>query len=267
MLHFRSSPRCTPSLADVDHLVAARRQVLPDVVRTDRQLAMAAIDHHGELDRARPAVVVQRVQRGTDRAAGEQDVVDEHDRRPVEREVDVGDRLGQDRPDPDVVAVEGDVERAARHLDALDAVDRLDEALGKRHAAGLQPDHGDAVEAVVALDHLVGDAHRGSGDVVGVHDPLVRNKNAPERGRDPAFPFSHSQLLPFGPHRTRFTVRMRRYQHRFSWRGGFPATPIRQEIQPQIRRRGAVRRASTARRSRSDRSRRSRTARRAPPPR
>ncbi len=64
-------------------------------------------------------------------------------------------------------------------------VDRLDEPLGERHAAGLQTDDGDAVEAVVALDHLMGDAHRGSGDVVGVHDPLVRNKNAPERGRDP----------------------------------------------------------------------------------
>ena len=39
----------------------------------------------------------------------------------------------------------------------------------------------------------MGDAHGGSGHVVGVHDPLVRNKNAPERGRDPAFPLSHSR--------------------------------------------------------------------------
>ena len=43
-----------------DLLVGARRQVLADEVGTDRQLAVAAVDEHGELHRSRPAVVATR---------------------------------------------------------------------------------------------------------------------------------------------------------------------------------------------------------------
>ena len=59
----------------------ARRQVLADVVGPDRQLAMAAVDDDGELHGVRPAVVVERVERGAHRAAGEEHVVDQHDGR------------------------------------------------------------------------------------------------------------------------------------------------------------------------------------------
>ena len=54
------------------------REVLADEVGADRQLAVAAVDQHGELDGARPADVVQGVERGPDRAPGEEHVVDEH---------------------------------------------------------------------------------------------------------------------------------------------------------------------------------------------
>ena len=101
-------------VVDVDDLVAAGREVLADVVGPDRQLAVAAVDHHRQLHRPGPAVVVEGVEGGPDRAAGEEHVVDEDDDRAVDVEGDVGDRLGQDRPQADVVAVEGDVERADR---------------------------------------------------------------------------------------------------------------------------------------------------------
>ena len=55
-------------------------QVLADVVGADRQLAVAAVDQDGELDARGPAEVAQRVEGGPDRAAGEEDVVDQHDR-------------------------------------------------------------------------------------------------------------------------------------------------------------------------------------------
>ena len=50
---------------------------------------MAAVDEHGELDARGPAVVEERLDRGADRAAGVEDVVDEDDRPPFEREVEL----------------------------------------------------------------------------------------------------------------------------------------------------------------------------------
>src|ERR1051326_7664037 len=62
-----------------DHAFAERRRnVFADEVRFDRQLAMAAIDEHGELNPLRPAEIVERIHRRANRAAFEEDVVDEH---------------------------------------------------------------------------------------------------------------------------------------------------------------------------------------------
>src|SRR5437870_12435207 len=50
------------------HLLAARGgDVLADVVGADRELAVAAVDQHRELDRLRPAEVDERVHRRADR--------------------------------------------------------------------------------------------------------------------------------------------------------------------------------------------------------
>src|SRR5262245_38815457 len=62
---------------DLDVLGAAGREVLPDVVGADRQLAVTAVDHDRELDGLRPTELEQRVERGPHRAPGEQHVVDE----------------------------------------------------------------------------------------------------------------------------------------------------------------------------------------------
>src|ERR671927_539391 len=51
----------------LDALVARGRKVLADVVGTDRELAVPAVDQHGELDAIRPAVVEQRLDRRADR--------------------------------------------------------------------------------------------------------------------------------------------------------------------------------------------------------
>jgi hypothetical protein len=58
----------------------ARRKVLAHEVGADGQLTVAAVDQHGELDGAGPAVVGQCIERGPHRAAGVEHVVDEHDR-------------------------------------------------------------------------------------------------------------------------------------------------------------------------------------------
>src|SRR3954447_9860700 len=72
----------------LDALVARGREVLADVVGANRQLAVAAVDKHRKLDALGPAVLEERLDRGADRAAGVEDVVDEHDGPAVEREVE-----------------------------------------------------------------------------------------------------------------------------------------------------------------------------------
>ena len=97
---------------------------------------------------------------------------------------DVGDGLGQHRPQPDVVAVEGHVERADRAPRRPRSRSR---ASASRSASGTppvcRPTSTTLVEAVVALDDLVGDAGDGPAHVVGVHDLGPGNENAPVRGR------------------------------------------------------------------------------------
>ena len=73
---------------DLDALAARRRQVLADVVGPDRQLAVAAVGEHGELDAVGPPVLEERVDRGADRAAGVEDVVDEDHGAALELEVE-----------------------------------------------------------------------------------------------------------------------------------------------------------------------------------
>ena len=108
--------------SDVDDLVRAGRQVLAHEVGPDGELAMPAVHHHRQADRPRPAVIGQRVQGGADGAPGVEDVVDQ-DHGPVGdlgTEVGALDDRGVGQPGQ-VVAVEGDVQRADRQADAARA--------------------------------------------------------------------------------------------------------------------------------------------------
>ena len=129
---FTSSPRSTPD--GLTFTISSRRvgRFLPDEVRADRQLPVAAVDHDGELHRSHPPEGVEGVQGGADRAAGEEHVVDQHDDGAVEVDGDLGDRLGQHRADADVVAVQGDVEGADRRAGAVDLSEGFGEGLGQR---------------------------------------------------------------------------------------------------------------------------------------
>src|SRR5262245_56444748 len=162
---------------DLDALLARGGQVLADVVRADRQLAVAAVGEHGQLDALGPAVAEERVDRRADRSARVEDVVDEHARHPLEREVErrraderlrVPGRLAA--PDVDVVAVEGDVELAERDLGPAQLVDAPAEPLGERHSACVDADERDPREVGVPLDDLVRDPRQRLPDRIGVED-------------------------------------------------------------------------------------------------
>src|SRR5205814_6650351 len=128
---------------------------------TDWKLAVAAIREHCELHAVGPAVAEERLDRSADRSAGVEDIVDEHARHSLEREVEGGradERLGVSRrlaaADVHVVAVEGDVELPERDLGAAELRDAAAQALGERHAARVDADERDATEVGVAFGDL-----------------------------------------------------------------------------------------------------------------
>jgi hypothetical protein len=67
------------------HRLAQRsRKVLAYVVGADRQFTVAAIDQHCQLYGARSTDIAERVEGGPHRPTGEQDVIDENNRRTVD---------------------------------------------------------------------------------------------------------------------------------------------------------------------------------------
>src|SRR5581483_6980382 len=156
---------------DLDGLPPGGRQVLAHVVGADRQLAVAAVDQHGQLDHARAAQVDQRVQRGPDRPAGVEDVVDQDDRPVGDREGDVGPPQHRGLAlAAQVVAVERDVEGPDRDRLALDRLEPRGDAAGQQDAAGPEPDQRQLPDAAGPLDDLVGDPGEGAVDPRVVED-------------------------------------------------------------------------------------------------
>ena len=153
---------------------------------------MAAVDEHGELHGAGAPVVAERVEGGTHGASGEQHVVDEDHRRGVDRHRQLVAGGRRRRSHPDVVAVEGDVDRTDRN-GVLEALQLGGQGFGDPRPAALQADQHDAVEAVIALGDLVSDSGQRSAHIVGAKDLLARGHVV-------------HQILPYGPHGTRLTV-------------------------------------------------------------
>src|SRR6202000_2575578 len=104
----------------------------------DRQLAMPPVDEGEELYPARPAVVEQRIQRGTDGAPGIEHIIDQNDVARIDVEADVAllhHRAYVARRK--IVAVKADVQHAGINRMLLDVRNHLREALRQGHAASL----------------------------------------------------------------------------------------------------------------------------------
>src|SRR6266851_2812794 len=65
---------------DLDALRVRGGDVLADVIRTDRQLAVAPVDEHGQLDGPRAPEIHERIHRGSRRPPMVDDVVHRDDR-------------------------------------------------------------------------------------------------------------------------------------------------------------------------------------------
>src|SRR5690606_11948544 len=115
---------------------------------------------------ARASQVVEGVQGGADRAAGEEHVVDEDYGPPVDAfGGNVGAAEGAGRGEPQVVAVHGDVEGAPGDRALFDAFDAFGEPLREGHASGADAQKGEVVAPFGAFEDLVGDAGQRPGDL------------------------------------------------------------------------------------------------------
>jgi hypothetical protein len=117
---------------------------------------MTSVHEYGELYRPWPADVRERVERGPDRPAGEQDVIDQDNRAAVDAiNRDVGRLERADPAQPQVVAVHRHVQSAARDLDTFDVGDPGRDPARQGDAAGRDAEDHDVGRAVTALDDLV----------------------------------------------------------------------------------------------------------------
>ena len=152
--------------------VRALGRFLPTWSARIGQLAVPAVDEHGEPYGGGPAEVVHRVERGPDRAAGEEHVVDEHHDLAVDA---AGRHLGLVR-----ARGSGCLRRSSRYIVTSSlptatatpstAGDPLGDPAGEGHPAGGDAEQDEVVGALVALEDLVGDAGQCPGDVTGVED-------------------------------------------------------------------------------------------------
>lgn len=157
--------------ADLHHLAARGGDVLADIVGADGQLAVAAIDEHGQLDRPGTAEREDRLDRRAGGAAGVDHVVAEHDVAigHVERQRGASG-LGLLGDVAEIVAVESDVQTAAGHVLVLDLMDVAADTLGERLAPAADADEDDVVNPAVVLVDLVGNAHERAAHRRLVHD-------------------------------------------------------------------------------------------------
>jgi len=124
------------------HLLAGQRgHLAPDDVRAEGQLAQPPVDHHQQVDGGRTPQVHERIERGPRRAACVDHVVDEHQvaARHIEGNV-CGAHHGLMRPQPHVVAVQGDVEDADGHLQPGGLPDLFLQPTRQIHPARLHAD-------------------------------------------------------------------------------------------------------------------------------
>ena len=158
--------------ADPDPLGERGREVLADEVGADRQLAVAAVDQHGELHApaGRPTSVsassAARMVR-PEKSTSSTSTTVLPSMPPGGISVGISVRAGLSRRSSRYIVTSSD---PTGTVDALDRGHPLGDALGERDAARRDPEQHEVVGAAVALEDLVGDAGEGPGDVTGVED-------------------------------------------------------------------------------------------------
>jgi len=150
---------------DLDDFIARGLDVSPDERGRNGQLAVSAVDEYTELNPAGASVGEKRVQRRTNGASGEQNVIDQHNVLSVDIHSDI--RCLHDRPWAQrgkVVAVKGDVQGADRNGLFLHPFHDAGEALGDRDASAANANQCKTIQTTVLFDDLVRQANQSALD-------------------------------------------------------------------------------------------------------
>src|SRR5258708_7837264 len=171
---------------NLDPLCVGGRDILSDVVRPDRQLAVSAVDEDRQLDGLGAAEVHQRVHRRAGRPAVMDHVVDEdHDLAVDGRHL--GDRTMRRFTQVAVVAVRGHVQPAHRDGALFELGQDRGEATREDVSLADDADQDDAVGTSISLHDLVRDARERAADLVGIHhgrlEPPLSDAHANSRSR------------------------------------------------------------------------------------
>jgi len=122
--------------AESDFFVGPSRQILADVIGTNRQLTVAAVDQCGELNPGRPAERTDCIHRRPHGSSGKKHIIDNHDGLAFERQRQL--RLphdGQLRARADIVPVHRHVNHAGGDIDLFYRADELGDSLGNLNPA------------------------------------------------------------------------------------------------------------------------------------
>src|SRR6266851_572699 len=153
---------------DLDALRVRRWHVLADVIGTDRQLAVAAIDEHRQLDGPRASEVHQRIHRGSSRPPVVDDIVHEHDDLAVDvRHVRLSAVRGH--AEVPVVAVLADVERTHRDRRPFELHQAVRQPACEVVPLGHDADQNQVAGAAIALEDLVRDPRQRAADLIRIH--------------------------------------------------------------------------------------------------
>ena len=132
---------------------------------------MAAVDQGEELDARWTAEPHHGIERRACRAAGVDDIVDQHDCFARDREGNIGAvEHRRIRSRTQIVTVERDVQLTDRQLHTVDARNVPGQPARQRHAARVDADQAQVVRAVVLFEDLMRDAHERAVDGGRIHD-------------------------------------------------------------------------------------------------
>src|SRR5580698_3346378 len=152
---------------DLNNLIFGGLHSSSDECGFNRQLAMAAVDQHTQLEASGTAHAKQRVHGGTRCAASVKHVVYQHHRLILDGNAYVAflyDGLGtaSRKIVHKIVSIEGNIEGAEQYRLLLDTLNNFRQPLGQGNAATPYADEGQIFDAIIFFENLMGQPDQGA---------------------------------------------------------------------------------------------------------
>ncbi len=167
---------------DVDALVGSRARLDSQKISGDGQFSPPAVDQNGELNPARSAKIVQRIQCSPCRATAVKHVIHQHNRSTGDIPGKVGGAHYEGSAGIQIIAVHRNIKGPVRHIPLPDLPQDKGQTTGEMNSAGLNAHDDNTVFITIALGDLVG--HSGqSPSQAGRIEQHVTHSEKQTRGR------------------------------------------------------------------------------------